>query len=517
MQPISYKVQCKTPSGLTLIPDIEFDEETIVATLETAQDLELESFTVTLKHAFTGDARILVNGYQSWTDTVERKLTDSIRDLRHVPKTITDRFALDAMGDYRFTEYESHPGCFHGFTYATVRDHADSKKLTLVASLDESKGFTLIRINAGLGTVTLQTECPAGVIPAGARITLGRYAVLHGAESDVFARMFELSGITPRTHTPLCGYTSWYRHYDAINEEKIVDDLASVSVVLETINTDRLSRVFQIDDGWCKVGDWTNIDTKKFPHGLAPLAAAARSCGLRPGLWMAPFVCERKSQLACEHPDWILHNEDGSPVTTGSHWSGGIALDTQNEQVREYVRRCIHDAVHEWGFDLLKLDFLYAACMVPHGGLNRGELMADSISLLREAAGDACSIIACGVPLGSVFGKVEYCRIGCDVGPNWDDLPHMRRLHRERVSTKRSVANTVGRSALNGRAFLNDPDVCFLNDDIRLKEYHRNLLLNSASEHAGMLLTSDDMSKWTAKEREAYENAIQRIARRCRL
>lgn len=516
MQPISYTVLCKTPAGLIVSPDVEFDGETIVASFEATQDLEMKSFTVTLKHMFTGDARILVNGYQSWTNTVEHKLTDHMRDLRHVPNAITKRYALDAMGDYRFTDYDLRPGCFHGFTYASIRDSADSDEITLVASLDESRGFTFIRVDAPSGIITLQTECPMGVIPAQARVTLGRYAIIHGTEDAAYSRLFELSGVVARTHMPLCGYTSWYRHYDAIDENKLIDDLASVSVMLDTIDTEGLSRVFQIDDGWCKVGDWAKIDADKFPHGLAPIADAARDCGLEPGLWMAPFVCERESQLRLEHPDWILHDEDGMPVTTGSHWSGALALDTQNEHVREYVQRCVRNAVENWGFGLLKLDFLYAACMVPHAGLNRGELMADAIALLREAAGGSCSIIACGVPLGSVFGKVEYCRIGCDVGPRWDSPLYMRPLHSERVSTKRSVANTVGRSALNGRAFLNDPDVCFINDDVRLSEHKRNLLLDVASKHAGMLLTSDDMSIWTAEDCAAYESAIQRIAQRCK-
>lgn len=496
-------------------PDIEFDGETIIASITVDQDLEIESFTVTLKHAFTGDARLLMNGYQSWTDTVEHAITDRMHDLHHVPHAITKRFALDAMGDYRFTDYDVRRSCFHGFTYASIRNSADSDKMILVASLDESRGFTLIRIDAASGIITLQTECPLGVIPAQARVVLGRYAILSGTKDAVYSRLFELSGTVARTHKPLCGYTSWYRHYDAIDENKLIDDLASVSVVLDSINTEGLSRVFQIDDGWCKVGDWTSVNAAKFPHGIAALADAARSCGLEPGLWMAPFVCERDSQLSSKHPDWIMRDESGEPIQTGAHWSGGLALDTQNEQVREYVRHCIRKAVEEWGFSLLKLDFLYAACMVPHAGLNRGELMSDAVTLLRQAAGESCSIIACGVPLGSVFGKVEYCRVGCDVGPTWDDLPHMRLLHRERVSTKRNVANTVGRSALNGRAFLNDPDVCFINDDVMLTARQRNLLLVSASEHAGMLLTSDDMGKWTSDDRAAYENAIQRIAQRC--
>ena len=57
--------------------------------------------------------------------------------------------------------------------------------------------------------------------------------------------------------------------------------------------------------------------------------------------------------------------------------------------------------------------------------------MADAMDFLRECAGDAM-ILGCGVPLASAFGKVEYCRIGCDVSLDWNDKPHMRLMHRER-------------------------------------------------------------------------------------
>jgi alpha-galactosidase len=37
--------------------------------------------------------------------------------------------------------------------------------------------------------------------------------------------------------------------------------------------------------------------------------------------------------------------------------------------------------------------------------------------------------------------------------------------HRERVSTKNSIDDTTFRRQLNGRAFMNDPDVFFLRDE----------------------------------------------------
>ena len=50
-----------------------------------------------------------------------------------------------------------------------------------------------------------------------------------------------------------------------------------------------------------------------------------------------------------------------------------------------------------------------------------------------------------GSSSASAFGRAEYCRIGCDVGLDWDDKPQMRLLHRERVSTKNSLAKIAAK------------------------------------------------------------------------
>ena len=56
------------------------------------------------------------------------------------------------------------------------------------------------------------------------------------------------------------------------------------------------------------------------------------------------------------------------------------------------------------------------------------------------------------------FGLVDYCRVSCDVGLDWDDVWYMRLFHRERVSTKQAINNTLFRRQLNGRAYGSDPD-----------------------------------------------------------
>ena len=84
----------------------------------------------------------------------------------------------------------------------------------------------------------------------------------------------------------------------------------------------------------------------------------------------------------------------------------------------------------------------------------------------------------------------------------------MRLLHRERVSTKRSLANTRGRAHLDRRAFRNDPDVFFLRRDVRLTREQRDDLIGADAALGGMFLTSDDVAAWDEGQRLAFQLAL---------
>ena len=81
-------------------------------------------------------------------------------------------------------------------------------------------------------------------------------------------------------------------------------------------------------------------------------------------------------------------------------------------------------------------------------------------------------------------------------------------MHRERVSTRNSLANTRGRAHLDGRAWRNDPDVFFLRGDVRLTERQRHDLLEADASLGGVFFTSDDMDAWGPTERAAYATAL---------
>jgi alpha-galactosidase len=162
----------------------------------------------------------------------------------------------------------------------------------------------------------------------------------------------------------------------------------------------------------------------------------------------------------------------------------------------------------EWGYDMVKLDFLYAVCLIPSKTKTRGQIMTEAMEFIRECVGDKL-ILGCGVPLGPSFGLVDYCRIGCDVGLDWDDKAFMRLLHRERISTLNAVGNAIGRRQLNGRAFLNDPDVFLLREDnIMLTETQRETLSIVNHIFGSLIFTSDNIKKYDSKKHLMFNNIM---------
>ena len=157
----------------------------------------------------------------------------------------------------------------------------------------------------------------------------------------------------------------------------------------------------------------------------------------------------------------------------------------------------------------MKLDFLYAAAPLGSDTETRAGRMIRAMELLRQLCGDKL-ILGCGVPLMPAFGLVDYCRIGCDVGLDWDGSWLMQQTIRERVSTKHSIGNTIFRRQLSGRAWMNDPDVFILREEnTRLTPEEKRVLATVNSLFGGVLFCSDDMSSYQPDVRAFYEEMLQ--------
>ena len=86
----------------------------------------------------------------------------------------------------------------------------------------------------------------------------------------------------------------------------------------------------------------------------------------------------------------------------------------------------------------------------------------------------------------------------------------MRHTNRERPSTRQAIGNTIFRRELNGRAFLNDPDVFFLREEnLKLSAEQKRTLAEVNALFGGVLLHSDDMSRWSGEARDFYRKLLR--------
>ncbi len=455
----------------------------------------LETVQASLPWSMADDEKVFMNGYQTWTYCPELGKREKLRGLNHVPGFLLKKYGFDRYGDYHFVNYPNRRGMSHGFSYCYFRR---GSRFRLVASLDERPGYTLFRYDSAKAVLTVTRDC-AGVRHPGGPTDAFDLFFAEGTEDEVFDAWFSAMDCHPRTAAPLAGYSSWYNRYQDIRQQTILEDLEGCASLL------RPGDLFQVDDGWEPwVGDWLAPDAEKFPGGMKRIADEIHSRGFLAGLWLAPFVCEAKSTLYREHPDWLFR-VDGQPWLCGGNWSGFYALDIDLPPVRDYLHRVFDRVLEQWGFDLVKLDFLYGAAPFGTETESRGGRMIRAMELLRQWCGDKL-ILGCGVPVMPAFGLVDYCRVSCDVSLDWDDKWFMRLFHRERVSTKQAIGNTVFRRQLNGRAYGSDPDVFFLREEnIRLNEDQKSKLATVNALLGQVLLTSDDPSRYTREMRARYQ------------
>lgn len=459
-------------------------------TVTALTDLALVAYREKNIAAVDRDGTVFLNGYQSWTDTKEFTLSEKEKDATRLPSFLRKKFALDRYGDATFYPYEK--GKLHGYDLFYARGGQE----LFILNDNVKTAWLAVEVERKTGQVSLCSMLDGITLKAGESCTVCAYY-----RTDDLAEGFALfASLWPGKPTAkLFGYTSWYNYYQHVTEEIVLRDLAALD--------DRFD-LCQIDDGYeTAVGDWLSVDAAKFPNGLAPIVQKIHERGMKAGIWLAPFAAETKSVLAAKHPDWLKKDGGGAPIVCGCNWGGFYALDLENPAVLDYIKKCLtHYA--EMGFDFFKFDFLYAASLPLYGGVSRSMAAERAYALIRETLPDKL-LLGCGATLFNGAGKFDYLRVGPDVSLVFDDVFFMRAMHRERISTKKTLQNTAYRSLFDGRLFGNDPDVFLLRDDnIKLSREQRRALITLNALFGSLLMTSDNVGTYDEEKRNLLDEAL---------
>lgn len=458
------------------------------------------SFYLERGYEYPQDSRFFANGFQSWTDTKEFAKNELMADEGIVGKGLFGKspFGMNLVGNYTFVEQSKECGVFHSNSFAYVRNE---KNIDFFGSLNDRTGYTIIYADMNKNTLRFSKDVEG--------ITISEpYELLdlyfdNGGYDEVFDRYFAKMNVKPLTDKKIKGYTSWYNYYQKINEKIILRDLDAISEKTDKVNT------FQIDDGYqTAVGDWLSINKTKFPNGMKPIVEKIHAKGWQAGLWLAPFGAQKGSKLASEHSDWLVKGKNGKPIMVGANWGGFYAIDIDNTDARAYIKNVFDTVLNDWGFDLVKLDFLYATAVVPLHNKTRGQLAYESIDFLRECVGNK-QILGCGVQQMPCFGKVEYMRIGADMDLGWKHKFFRNLTHREDVSTPNAIHNSVYRRCLNNRAFLCDPDVFLLRrSNIKFTFEQQKVLAKFIKLFGSVLFMSDNVDEYDDEQMAVFNDTL---------
>lgn len=484
--------------------DVSFDlrqtENGLTLTVIPKKEISDISFYLERGYEYPQDSKFFANGFQSWTDTKEFAKNELMADEGIVGKGLFGKspFGMNLVGDYTFVEQSKECGVFHSISFSYVRNE---KSIDFFGSLNDRTGYTIIYADMNKNTLRYSKDVEG--------ITINEpYELLNlyfdnGGYDEVFDRYFAKMNVKPLTDKKIKGYTSWYNYYQKINEKIILRDLDAISEKTDKVNT------FQIDDGYqTSVGDWLSINKTKFPNGMKPIVEKIHAKGWQAGLWLAPFGAQKGSKLASEHSDWLVKGKNGKPIMVGANWGGFYAIDIDNTDARAYIKNVFDTVLNDWGFDLVKLDFLYATAVVPLHNKTRGQLAYESIDFLRECVGNK-QILGCGVQQMPCFGKVEYMRIGADMDLGWKHKFFRNLTHREDVSTPNAIHNSVYRRCLNNRAFLCDPDVFLLRrSNIKFTFEQQKVLAKFIKLFGSVLFMSDNVDEYDDEQMAVFNDTL---------
>jgi len=444
-----------------------------------------------------GTWRFFQNGWQSWTPAFVRDVANgtwvnpNTADYRtkhqphgvpNPPRTLSSEwFTVIAppQGDELVRSPVPAPALLLGFT--TTADQLSEVQLDLNGSFHSLRAIA---------------HADGWLLSPGAKVTSETLLLASDSNPNALldlyaARLGEAMHARVPNRAP-SGWCSWYYFY---GEETADDVLANLGVM----QTEQLPLdVVLIDDGYeTAIGDWLDVSGEKYPQGMQFIARQISETGRRLGIWAAPFGASATSKLLAAHPDWVLRDEQGQPVLAWKHWGVDVfALDVSLPAVQSWLRETFRTLAEEWGVEFFKVDFLFAAALPgvrhdPH--MTRAGALRRGLEIIRAAIGERF-LLGCGAPLGPAVGLVDAMRVGTDVSINWK--PFWQDL--SEPATSNAVLNTITRSFMHRRLWLNDPDCLLVRPsgrDSNLTLSEMRTLTTAVGLSGGLVVDGDSLTQ----------------------
>lgn len=487
------------PDGIVAEVEHDGDEMRWSIANDTRSNVSVDRARLRLRRVARGPERAFLNGWQSWSPSGSVVLGAAVDQASHagVPGLVRAMFHAD--------DRVTNPG------------ECRSELVTVVADDD---GAVCAGFDGGDrhdGTFWFDDDTmTAEAFLGGARMAPGERRDLHtlrieaGGAGELLDSWATWAGTHSgaRVSAPyVAGWCSWYHYFHDVTEPALRGNLGPAGDLPITL--------FQLDDGYqAEIGDWLSM-APTFPSPLSTIAADIGAAGFEPGLWLAPFLVSPSSSVAAEHPEWIVQRPSGRPMigAVTAEWGGQQhVLDTTRPDVLDHLERLARDLVG-MGWRYLKLDFTYAPSFTGtwhDPARTPAERVRAGFDAVRRGAGEDAFLLGCGAPLGASIAVVDGMRIGPDVAPHWAPNTPQAPYADSTAATRNAWRNTLARSFMHRRLWLNDPDCVMLRPtQTDLTAEQARTWAMAVATSGGMALLSDDLALLDGPARDAFAKVVR--------
>jgi hypothetical protein len=263
-------------------------------------------------------------------------------------------------------------------------------------------------------------ELPKNGNRASQWVVLSKGNNAHSLITDYTKRVRSFHNINlPAKNAPAV-YCTWYYHARNYNENIFKNDILQFKK--EHLPFD----VFLIDACW-GINRWGDFEANnQFPSGMKWAAQQIKSVGYTPGIWTAPFLVDGETNLAKNHPEWLLKNSKGQEIIFHMLDRDHFILDPTHPGACEYLEEQYRKVSRNWGYKYLKFDFMRAVFndndqQFYDKTATSLEAYRKGLEAIHRGAGNDTYIWICGGHYGASLGIAKLQASGSDARANWDE------------------------------------------------------------------------------------------------
>jgi len=291
-------------------------------------------------------------------------------------------------------------------------------------------------LHDGFALIVESTYNREFVVKPGASVSSGR--LVFNIAPDPFTALESYAEAVGKVHqvrlnAVINGWCSWFYTHEYVNEEEILRNADFAARHLKPYGL----QYVQIDAGYERAyGEWEG--NKNFPHGMKWLAGKISALGLKPGIWVAPYVITEGTEIHQQHSDWLIRGLDGN--VRQCLWGGdpkqaaayGVpsfekklyGLDITHPGAAQWMHNLFDTVANDWGYEFIKIDFvawtLLSAERFYDPSFSKAAAYRRGFELIRKAIGQHRHLLDCG-PAPTTVGLLDSTRIDLDVPHcTWD-------------------------------------------------------------------------------------------------